>query len=85
MRFLKVFLIAWFSFYAFYLVLALVLHVVTGYDPTAECAALTGVTAIEAAVSGMIEVVKAREKSKIKKEAGEDASAESEDYYGDVS
>lgn len=58
MRFLKVFLICWFSFYAFYLVLALVLHVSTGYDPTAECAALTTVSGIEAVVSAVIEVCK---------------------------
>ena len=81
MRFLKVFLISWFSFYAFYLVLALVLHVVTGYDPTSECTALTAVSGIEAVVSGVIEVFKAREESKNKKSA---SAEESENYNGDV-
>ncbi|MBQ8551732.1 MAG: hypothetical protein IJ428_02835 [Clostridia bacterium] len=69
MRFLKVFLISWFSFAGAFFLLSEILHVITGIDLSAYCTALMGITGLEAVVSGIIEAVKTREEAKIKKAA----------------
>ena len=67
MRFLKVFLVAWFSFAGAFFLLSEILNVITGIDLSPYCTALMGITGLEATVSGIIEVVKTREEAKIKK------------------
>ncbi len=77
MRFLKIFLISWFSFVAAFFLLSEILNVMTGIDLSPYCTALMGITGLEAMVSGIIEVVKIREEAKIKKESAK--AEESED------
>ncbi len=77
MRFLKVFLISWFSFAGAFFLLSEILNVITGIDLSPYCNALMGITGLEAAISGIIEVVKIREEAKINKELAK--AKESED------
>ena len=64
-RFLKRFLVSWFSFVAAFFLLSEILNVIIGIDLSPYCTALMGITGLEAMVSGIIEVVKIREEAKI--------------------